>query len=152
MWRLSQQSGGILMSAFKNRTASKLVRKIKTLLNLDARGVRGVVSGKTAQQQIASKDGEIVALRRELSRVRGVETLPDFAKEGTPIFFVVGHHKSGTTWLMEMLNSHPEILCQGEGRPFGRNWRQEHLKQRRESYPPTSLYNAVLSSEDLKYW
>ncbi len=72
--------------------------------------------------------------------------------EGTPIFFIVGNQKSGTTWLMTMLDAHPEILCQGEGRPFGRNWRQEHLKQLRASYPPTSLYNAMLSSEDLRYW
>lgn len=68
------------------------------------------------------------------------------------MFFVVGYQKSGTTWLMEMLDSHPEILCRGEGRPFGRNFRQEHLKQRKVSYPPTSLYNAMLSSEDLRYW
>jgi len=53
---------------------------------------------------------------------------------------------------MKMLDSHPEILCQGEGRPFGRDWRQEHLKQKRMSYPPTSLYNAILSSEDLRHW
>ena len=69
-----------------------------------------------------------------------------------PLFFVVGYQKSGTTWLMQMLDSHPEILCRGEGRPFGRNFRQEHLKQRKASYPPTSLYNAMMSSEDLRYW
>jgi len=53
---------------------------------------------------------------------------------------------------MKMLDSHPEVLCQGEGRPFGRNFRREHLKQRKMSYPPTSLYNAIASSEDLRYW
>jgi hypothetical protein len=53
---------------------------------------------------------------------------------------------------MQMLDSHPEILCRGEGRPFGRNFRQEHLKRRKASYPPTSLYNAMMSSEDLRYW
>jgi hypothetical protein len=35
-------------------------------------------------------------------------------------FFLVGQPKSGTTWLMELLNSHPEILCMGEGFFFGR--------------------------------
>lgn len=74
------------------------------------------------------------------------------SREGTPIFFVVGHQKSGTTWLMEILDSHPEILCRGEGRPFGRDWRQEHLKKRWTSYPPTSLYNAIAGSGDLRYW
>jgi hypothetical protein len=34
-----------------------------------------------------------------------------------PIFFVVGYQKSGTTWLMEMLDSHPEILCRARVGP-----------------------------------
>lgn len=31
------------------------------------------------------------------------------------IFFAVGAPKSGTTWLQKMLDTHPEILCSGEG-------------------------------------
>lgn len=140
------------MPAFKNRTTSEITRKIRTFLNSNTGFIRRMIAGKRVRQQIASKDREIVALRKELARLRGTDLLPDLATETTPVFFVVGYQKSGTTWLMKMLDSHPEILCQGEGRPFGRDWRQEHLKQRRESYPPTSLYNAVLSSEDLRYW
>jgi len=147
------------VSIFKNRTASEITRKIKTFLNLDAGLVSRVTSDKSTRQQVASKDGEVAELRREVAelrrkrtRARGAARLPDPSAESTPIFFVVGYQKSGTTWLMKMLDSHPEILCQGEGRPFGRNWRQEHLKQVRVSYPPTSLYNAILSSEDLRYW
>ncbi len=138
------------MSGF-NRAAFEVAKKIKTLLNLDAGVVSRVVSGKSVRQRIARKNGGAVALRRKLTRARGVR-LPDSSGEGTPVFFVVGHQKSGTTWLMKTLDSHPEILCQGEGRPFGRNWRRERLKQVQRGYPPTSLYNAIASSEDLRYW
>jgi Sulfotransferase domain len=141
------------MSIFKNRTAFEVARKLRAFLRLDKSLVPHVPWDKSVRQQIASKNREIVALRRKLTQVRGAAVrLPDPSAESMPLFFVVGYQKSGTTWLMKMLDFHPEILCQGEGRPFGRNWRQEHLRQRRVSYPPTSLYNAILSSEDLRYW
>jgi len=38
-----------------------------------------------------------------------------FAKD---LFFIVGCPKSGTTWLQRMLNTHPQIVCRGEGK-FG---------------------------------
>ena len=70
-----------------------------------------------------------------------------------PVFFVVGRGRSGTTWLRGMLNSHPEILCWGEGRFFERNFRLEILE---ESQPtnllPTSLYGAILDSSYLRAW
>ena len=140
------------MSVSKDSTASKVARKIRTFLTPDTGIVARMVLGKSAQQQIASQDKKILALRRELAQTHGAVRSLDSSGESTPVFFVVGRQKSGTTWLMETLNSHPEILCQGEGRPFGRNWRQEHLKQKQASYPPSSLYNAIASSEDLRYW
>ena len=33
-----------------------------------------------------------------------------------PLFFVLGEPKSGTTWLQLALNSHPEVICKGEGK------------------------------------
>jgi hypothetical protein len=119
-------SGRIPVSVFKNRTAFEVARKIKTSL--------------------------AVALSRKLAQGRGARRLPGSSVENTPIFFIVGQQKSGTTWLMKTLDSHPEVLCRGEGRPFGRNWRRERLKQGQKGYPPTSLYNAIASSEDLRYW
>ncbi len=135
-----------------NRTAFEVAKKLKAFLNLGVGAVTRATSGESARQQIAGKSTEIVALRRKLTQARSVRLPPDSSGKSTPVFFVVGHQKSGTTWLMKTLDSHPEILCRGEGRPFGRNWRQEHLKQRQASYPPTSLYNAIASSEDLRYW
>jgi hypothetical protein len=137
---------------FRNRTASGVAKKIKTFLNLKAEPASRLASDQSARQEVASKDRELAAPRKMLTRARGAARLPEPSRVDTPIFFVVGYQKSGTTWLMKMLDSHPEILCQGEGRPFGRTWRQEHLKKRRISYPPTSLYNAILSAEDLRYW
>jgi hypothetical protein len=34
------------------------------------------------------------------------------------LFFVLGCQKSGTTWVQQLLDEHPEIICRGEGR-FG---------------------------------
>lgn len=69
-----------------------------------------------------------------------------------PVFFVVGYQKSGTTWLMRMLDAHPEILCKGEGRFFGAEWRQRSLKNADERRPASSLYNAMLDAEYLRVW
>jgi hypothetical protein len=33
-----------------------------------------------------------------------------------PFFFVLGLPKSGTTWVQKALDSHPELLCRGEGK------------------------------------
>jgi Sulfotransferase domain len=134
------------MSAFGNRTALEVAKKMKSFLSLDRGLMRYTALGRRIRQQRA------VALRKGLTRARGVMRSLNPSRESPPIFFVVGYQKSGTTWLMKMLDSHPEILCQGEGRPFGRDWRREHLKEKRASYPPTSLYNAIASSEDLRYW
>lgn len=138
------------MSVFENHKVSRTVKKIKALLYRNAGLARRVTSGKNFWRQVTSKSRKITGLAPD--QVGGAVRLANPSAESTPVFFVVGYQKSGTTWLMKMLDAHPEILCQGEGRPFGRDWRQEHLKQKRASYPPTSLYNAILSSEDLRYW
>lgn len=33
-----------------------------------------------------------------------------------PFFFILGMPKSGTTWVQKALDSHPELLCRGEGK------------------------------------
>jgi len=104
---------------------------------------------RVAKQKVEALLGHVRRLRRTAGGNGGIHAPGPSMKN---VFFVVGNQKSGTTWLMRMLDAHPEILCQGEGRPFGRTWRQEHLKQKPASYPPTSLYNAISSSEDLRYW
>jgi hypothetical protein len=127
------------MEILRGHTVSKFAQKARAL------------QGRIRQQAAGKKRPKTVAPEK-LDRVRSSSRLRGIPQASPPIFFVVGYQKSGTTWLMKLLDSHPEILCQGEGRPFGRNWRQEHLKKRRASYPPTSLYHAMLSAEDLRYW
>lgn len=77
---------------------------------------------------------------------------PSHLSADIPVFFVVGRGKSGTSWLMRILDAHPEILCRGEGRFFGREWKREDLKDKEASIPPRSLYGAIHESEYLRYW
>lgn len=103
---------------------------------------------------MAVKDAEIAALRRELALTRGVEDAGGASGAvWMPVFFVLGQQKSGTTWLMRILDAHPEILCNGEGRFFGGGWRQKGLKKRADvQRPPSSLLYALLDAEYLRLW
>lgn len=108
---------------------------------------------KTARQRIAEKDREIESLRQEVARTR-VSSGPATSREfGVPIFFLVGRAKSGTSWLMRTLNAHPEILCRGEGRIFGRDYKSEEIKNMQSrTIQPSSLYRAILDAEYLNAW
>jgi hypothetical protein len=135
------------MTIFGSRKAYRVARGGKAYLDAAASSLRSKISRQT-REQIAAKDGEIAALRRELARVSGDRYLP---APGS-VFFILGQQKSGTTWLMRILDSHPEILCKGEGRFFGRDWRQRSVKRIDAQRPPSSLYNAVLDAEYLRLW
>jgi hypothetical protein len=126
-----------------------MLRRAKATLDYATNTLRSRIS-KQARRELALKDAEISTLRKELARLGGEENLP--AAGGVPVFFVVGNQKSGTTWLMRMLDAHPEILCKGEGRFFGGSWRQKSLKQRETMRPPSSLYHAFLDAEYLRLW
>jgi len=84
-------------------------------------------------------------------RAQAPATMP-YAGERVPVFFVVGLAKSGTTWLMKTLDAHPEVLCKGEGRFFGEEYRREVLARTQTKQQPSSLYNALLGSEYLRLW
>jgi hypothetical protein len=139
------------VKVFRDREASGMLREAKVSLDTALSSLRSKTS-RQARRHLALKDGEIAALRRELARVRGNSRLPDPAAGSTPVFFVLGNQKSGTTWLMRMLDSHLEILCRGEGRFFGAGWRQKSLKQMQVQRSPSSLYNAMLDAEYLELW
>jgi hypothetical protein len=126
-----------------------MLRGAKATLDRTTGALRSRI-GRRARRELALKDAEITALRTELARLGGDENTPATATGG--VFFVVGNQKSGTTWLMRMLDAHPEVLCKGEGRFFGGSWRQKSLKQRDTMRPASSLYFAYLDAEYLRLW
>ncbi len=138
------------VSNFKNQK-SRAAKRIRAILDPSTGLVPRLTAGRRAMRQLAGKDRKIAALQRQLAEARGGAS-PEMPSANSPVFFIVGYQKSGTTWLMKMLDAHPEILCDGEGRPFGRDFRKEELKRKQAGYPPTSLYGAISHSEDLRYW
>ncbi|HEX2729492.1 MAG TPA: sulfotransferase [Rubrobacteraceae bacterium] len=74
----------------------------------------------------------------------------ELLQDAPPTFFIVGRAKSGTSWLMRILNSHPDILCRGEGKFFGRQYMRDNQEQ--VKLQPTSLYGAIADSEYLRAW
>jgi len=96
-------------------------------------------------------------LRVDLTEARSIRRLPSLFDRDVPVFFVVGQGKSGSTWVRNVLNSHPEILCRGEGRFFERDFvrvapLEDLEKGWLKSVQPTSLYGAISSSEYLRTW
>ena len=139
------------MMLFGNRKSFDMLREAKAYLNAAVETIRSETS-KQARRQLAIKEAQVAALRQELARVGGDGYPLRPVVEDTPVFFILGQQKSGTTWLMQILDSHPEILCRGEGRFFGADWRQESVKRIDSKRPPSSLYNAMLDAEYLKLW
>ena len=85
------------------------------------------------------------------------EQLPNLPERATLVFFVVGHGKSGTPWVRNVLDAHPEIPCRGEGPFFGREFvRVAPPEDLSRGWPTsvqtTSLYGAIFSSSDLRTW
>jgi hypothetical protein len=126
---------------------------------------RSLVGGKTrtarsdekGKSKASKRDRDLASLGVDLTEARSIRRSPTLFDTGTWVFFVVGQGKSGTTWVRNILNSHPEILCKGEGRFFERDFVQvaplEDLSRGwLKSVQPTSLYGALSSSEHLRTW
>ena len=103
------------------------------------------------QERLEEKDREMAELREKLAQSHGTAYVQDLSNESAPVFFVVGRAKSGTSWLMRLLNAHPEILCKGEGRFFGRDFIRENFKKQNR-IQPSSLYRAFLEAEYIRAW
>lgn len=122
------------MPVFRSRAALEIARDITAFFNLEA----GVARGKVAD---SLKPGRLIGRAR---RKR--------SDANPPVFFVTGMSRSGTTWLMRLLNAHPEILCKGEGRFFGENHREPKMRKLDVKKQPSSLHNALAGSEYLRFW
>ncbi len=99
------------------------------------------------------RDEELARLRTELAQAKAAGRLQNLSGRNIPVFFILGRGRSGTTWLRTLLNSHPEILCWGEGRFFERSFKREDFEQLQlENIPSSSLYRAILESRYLRSW
>lgn len=107
---------------------------------------------KNLRQRVERKNREIEALRKELAEAQRSRGPTHSVPESPPVFFLTGRAKSGTSWLMQMLDAHPDILCKGEGRFFGRHHMRNDPEQARIKLQPTSLYGAMANSEYLRAW
>ena len=103
---------------------------------------------KRLKQRLEEKGRELERLRAQQARSAAREV--GSSLETSPVFFVVGRAKSGTSWVMKILDSHPEILCKGEGRFFGRDFYQEGFEEGK--IQPSSLYRALLEAGYLEAW
>jgi len=149
---------------FRNFMDFQVLRGIRAFLDVEAGLVRGVLPERNAgreggreasEREISHLRKELAGANEELARLKGS------AKNGQhanfPVFFVVGWPKSGTTWVQGMLNQHPEILCRGEGKFFGRDDRNETFEKvpvnaRGQMLRPGSLFNILGESDDLRVW
>ncbi len=163
------------MPQLKEDFVLRLARRLNVFLSLRA-GITGgdVVRTTSMEEKLAAQERELDRhridnedLRRQLTwqaetiaRLRapvegfrnGFQNVSTADGPSTQLFFVVGHGRSGTTWLQNILNSHPEVMCRGEGWLFNRNFRREDFRELHPRLKPSSLYNAILTSEYLKLW
>src|ERR671921_827924 len=113
------------MPILKKKLTVRLGRNTTLCIDLETgvTGLEGVARG------LGSRLGRVTRATARLPggavRVPSARRKPARRGRGnTPVFFVTGVGKSGTSWLMRTLDSHPEILCKGEGRFFAAEWRR----------------------------
>jgi hypothetical protein len=154
------------MPILKKKMTLRFGRNTSLFIDLET----GVTGLRGAARGLGSRSGKVPALSKAVSRLRKRVAVvqPSTGKQGrperdrtrrhpvrgsnTPVFFVTGLGKSGTSWLMRTLDSHPEILCKGEGRFFAADWRRANFDPENTQALASSLYYALLHSEYLRLW
>ena len=146
------------MPSYSSVTNLKVLRDLKVFLQFKLGATRGPFPSEQVQgAELQRARRRIKELERQLAAGE-----QDTVRLRPPVFFVVGQGKSGTSWLMRMFNAHPEILCRGEGRFFGKDWVRDDLRKRdwtvqdledeKTGVPPKTLYGAIHGSELLRLW
>jgi len=120
---------------FKYRTAFEIARNIRAFLDLEVGLAR---NGDRDSRAMKSGNSGSVSSQRP---VQASGATPEVGPTGEvgPMFFLIRRSKSGTSWLMRLFNSHPEILCRGEGKFFGED-------------TANALHGALARSKELKRW
>lgn len=104
-------------------------------------------------QRIARLRERAAALERRLERARRATETEHRAPPGRPPFFIVGQAKSGTSWVMRLLDAHPDVVARGEGRFFGRSYERPDIKRMQSrTLQPSSLHRALLDADYLRAW
>src|SRR5918994_2206964 len=145
------------MPILKKKITLRLGRNTSLFIDLETgiTGLEGVARG------LGARLGGVTLLAREAVRLpKRAVRIPSARRKGarlergskTPVFFVTGVGKSGTSWLMRTLDGHPEILCKGEGRFFAADWRRANFDPQGTQALASSLYYALLDSEYLRLW
>lgn len=113
---------------------------------------------------LTERDERIRKLRKQMKTLRtrlaraeeataAAEAMAAEAVGPRPPFFIVGQAKSGTSWVMRLLDAHPQIVARGEGRFFGRGYKRPDVKRMNSpTLQPSSLYRAFLDDEYLRAW
>jgi glycosyltransferase involved in cell wall biosynthesis len=141
-------------------------RRVEDLRSLNRRLQNRERRLRAANKQLKELNGALAKERRRSQRLRRrirrlalevqssdwqlKQASGSVAAEQRTQFFVVGEMKSGTSWIMWMLGSHPEIFCSGEGCFFGRDQEVEEIPVIKD--PTPSLRNALLNCEGLRIW
>jgi hypothetical protein len=100
---------------------------------------------------LADRDQRIRRLRRRTAALE--RRLEQAEASSPPPFFVVGQAKSGTSWVMRLLDAHPEIIARGEGRFFGRAYKRPDVERMDSAtLQPSSLHRALLDAAYLRRW
>jgi hypothetical protein len=130
---------------FEYRRAFEIARNTKAFLNLEVGLTRNGSRGSRKEKSRDAGSGSPRPVAGEESNgLRAGSTPASGATRGAsdevvPMFFLIGRSKSGTSWLMRLFNSHPEILCRGEGKFFGED-------------KSNALHGALARSKELKRW
>jgi len=156
------------LPVLKKKMTLRLGRNTRLFINLETGGTGLRAAARAFRSRVPALTKAFTRLRRGAARVR--LTRPQAGKPArrghdgarrkllrtgapdTPVFFVTGLGKSGTSWLMRTLDGHPEILCKGEGRFFAADWRRANFDPEGTRALASSLYYALLHSEYLRLW
>jgi hypothetical protein len=145
------------MPILKKKMTLRLGRNTSLFIDLET----GVTGFDRVARGLGSRLGTVPSLTKAAARLpRGAIRVPSARRKparrergsNTPVFFVTGVGKSGTSWLMRTLDGHPEILCKGEGRFFAADWRRANFDPEGTQALASSLYYALLHSEYLRMW
>lgn len=148
------------MPMFERSFAGAIYREVKVFLSLRIGATRGgaplyedAPTGASAPEtrRLAAKNRELSDLRARVAKAEKAGALKEAPAEEPP-FFLVGRGRSGTTWLMNALNAHPEVLCRGEGYLLNRNFRREDFKEVHPRLKTSTLHNAIAESEASRLW